>query len=97
MESIPSNTNQNVSNPTEQKVSSQSQPNQTIYVNNLNEKIKLDGNYLINIRIKTEFISAIFSIWGYSRSPCEEIIQNEGSSICSIQRLKFCDNSQAFS
>jgi hypothetical protein len=60
-------------------------PNQTLYVNNLNEKIKTDGKVYSKTRVKTESFSIIFPIRGDFRNTCKEIIQNERPSFHNLQ------------
>lgn len=69
-------------------------PNQTLYINNLNEKVKKEGkdhscsasdsDFCISTRAKEITLCHFLTIRTHSGHCCNEDTQNEGTGLCSV-------------
>lgn len=77
-----------------QKYTMENPPNQTLYINNLNEKVKKEGkehscnasgsDFCISSRAEEVTLRHFLTIRTHSGHCCNEDTQNEGTSLCSV-------------
>ncbi len=63
-------------------------PKETLYINNLNDKVKVHGFIYFDFRIENEFILFVHDVWGNCRNSVP--IRNARTSFCDFQEYYIC-------
>jgi hypothetical protein len=58
-------------------------PKQTLYINNLNEKVKIEGK-LVSRRSQTNFVLHILQVRKAAFTDCKTQYQDEGTGFCGL-------------
>jgi len=66
-------------------------PKETLYVTNLNDKVKLDGRNYVHNRSEIRNLYFILVIWGSFTSGNEEDLEIKRTGLCGVSKFNICD------